>query len=318
MIGNELPLANMIMMQNELLFDWNILTFHNSVDGIRNFFEEANKTKVIVNKERGYPQSSISSKMMLDAFLNDADVCIPLDADEFLPFHSKSELEEFLRPFVSRYDFIEVPWRNCSAFPSPMASRVDNLKYAHSQSRVSKVIVFRSAFEKDNQLKLSQGNHLVSSSEHLEGIRVSDSFIIHIPFRSQLHYAKKMLQGAASMFEEKEHDLSDQWIDGAKKPFLSQAELNRESLDYGDIVCLEHSELLPQQMYLMDAKVYDESTEVISFNAVMEEYWSQIVKIFSTTSSSSLSSLEVKQLNRRLAKQRLTARVIRKFKSIRK
>lgn len=302
MIGNELPLAGLIMKQNNRLFDQSYLTFHNSFDGTRELFEKEPNTQVKVTDLAGYPQSTLTNGLLEQAFIEGADVCIPLDADEFLPFTDRKQLENFLEPYIANFDYLEISWRNCAPLEYPISGNLDNLKYAHPYSNIHKVFVFKSAFEKSQKLELSQGNHLISSNVELMGIHAKEAYLIHIPFRSQLHYAQKMLQGAAAMFDENEHDLSDQWIDGVKQPFLSQGDLIRIAFDYGEPICNTHEHLYEQYTIFEESDAFNHSAEIVSFNLVMQKYWSRIKSMFASVPDTSFSALEVKQLNRRLAK----------------
>lgn len=302
MIGNELSLAGLIMKQNNRLFDQSYLTFHNSFDGTRELFEKEPNTQVKVTNLAGYPQSTLTNGLLEQAFIEGADVCIPLDADEFLPFTDRKQLENFLEPYIANFDYLEISWRNCAPLEYPISGNLDNLKYAHPYSNIHKVFVFKSAFEKSQKLELSQGSHLISSNVELKGIHSMETYLIHVPFRSQLHYAQKMLQGAAVMFDENEHDLSDQWIDGAKRPFLSQGDLIRVALDYGEPICNAHEHLYDQNSSFEETDVFNDSLDIVSFNLVMQKYWDRINSMFASVQDTSFNALEIKQINRRLVK----------------
>lgn len=137
MIGNELSIAGLIKKQNIKLFDQSFLTFHNSFDGTRELFEQEPFTQVAVSSLTGYPQSTITTQMLRQAFAEGSDVCIPLDADEFLPFGNRKQFENFLEPYIEKYDYIEVSWRNCAPEAFPISNNLDNLKYAHPFSKVT-------------------------------------------------------------------------------------------------------------------------------------------------------------------------------------
>jgi hypothetical protein len=302
MIGNELSFAGLIMNQNVRFFDQNYLTFHNSFDGTLEQFEQEPNTQITISNLTGYPQSTLTSGLLGKAFIDGADVCIPLDADEFLPFKDRQQLENFLEPYIGNYDYLKISWRNCAPVEFPISPNLDNLKYAHPHSNIHKVFVFRSAFEKDEKLELSQGNHLIASKVELKGVHSRETYLIHIPFRSQLHYAQKVLQGAAVMFDENEHDLSDQWIDGAKQPFLTHEELMRVALDYGEPICKEHNHLYDQNRIFEKENIFQDSGDIISFNLVMQKYWSRINNMLASVPDTSFNALEIKQIKRRLAK----------------
>lgn len=316
MLGSELSLIPLIVQQNAILFDDSIITFHNSFDGSREILESEPSTRIRTTSLQGYPQSTISSQMLRDSFKAGADVCFPLDADEFLPFNDRLQLEDFLKPYIGKLDYLEIRWRNCAPTSFPISSKLDNLKYAHAYASVRKVIVFRSAFEKDENLELSQGNHLVKSKVELKGALADDEYLLHIPFRGQLHYARKMLQGAAVMFEEEKHDLSDQWIDGAQRPYISERELSEIAFDYGQTGCNEHAKLYDQTPIFGDATIFQESCEVISYNLVMEKYWNVISKMLAGVPSTSYSALQLKQLERRMTKFKVLNFVLARVREI--
>jgi hypothetical protein len=302
MIGNELSFSSIVRLHTENLFDQSYFTFHNSFDGTKECFDQTPNIKIRVSNEKGYPQATISNQMLREAFSSGADVCIPLDADEFLPFENQADLKQFLEKFLGKYDYILIPWRNCAPDQFPINSNFSNLKYSHEFSSVHKVIVFKSAFEKDPNLQLSQGNHLIRSQQNLKWKIAENCHLVHIPFRSQLHYARKMLQGASIMFEEKKHDLSDHWIDGAKKPFISNEELFEISMDYGEKSCTSHPlESWRTQGFILGAE-YFEQDEVITFNKVMAAHWEGISAMLGSVNKSDRTALEFAQLQRRLEK----------------
>lgn len=314
MLGSELSLIPLIVRQNAVLFDDIIVTFHNSIDGSREILESEPSTRIRTTSSQGYPQSTLTSQMLRDAFQAGADVCFPIDADEFLPFNERFQLEDFLKPYIEKFDYLEIRWRNCAPTSFPISSNLDNLKYAHPYASVRKVIVFRSAFEKDENLELSQGNHLVKSKVELKGVLVDGAYLLHIPFRGQLHYARKMLQGAAVMFEEEKHDLSDQWIDGAQRPYISEREVSEIAFDYGQFGCHGHTELYDQERIFGDATIFQASDELISYNLVMEKYWNTISKMLASVPSTSYSALQLKQLERRVTKFNVLNSVFAKIK----
>lgn len=318
MLGNEISLLPAFINHAEALFDSHSFVVHNSVDRTLEEMKVRFPASVAALNVDGYPQSTIMTQLMLEAFESGVDVVIPLDADEFLPFSSKDQLNEFLSENEA-VDVLELPWRNYSVKEFPLHKDMTNLVYSHPFSKVHKSIIFRSAFVKDSQIALTQGNHSLVTSKLLNVKKENEKFIIHVPIRDPLQYAQKNIHGASAYLQETTHDLSDDWVNGALDPFPKEDDLISMSLDYGNLKCLNsHISLNQIESYPWMSCGFDESKQKDSFLAVMNVDWHKLKDMYAHSDTDYISSLEMKILKQRLKKyeESYSFRVFRKMERI--
>ena len=301
MIGNELALADAIRKHSLKFFDHAYFAFQNSQDGTMSRISSHRNFEMTTVSAVGYPQSTVVSNLINQAFKDGADAVIPLDADEFLSNQDSIELKNYLTKFESKVDFILIPWRNLAPKQYPINKNFQDLYFAHNFSEVHKVIILKSAYEKGFEIEVSQGSHHLVNSNLYTGSKSNDVFIYHLPFRSQLHYSRKMLQGAAAMYRESNHDLSDDWINGAANAFISESELKNLAFDYGSTSCNVNHESIKVAELSIDAE-YSEILELKSFLETMPLYWRDVLRMFEKVPSTDYSALELKMIERRLRK----------------
>jgi hypothetical protein len=318
MLGNEISLLPAFVNHAEALFDSHSFVVHNSIDGTLEELKTRFPESVTALNVDGYPQSTVMTQLLLEAFDSGVDVVIPLDADEFLPFSSKDQFNEYIRE-IEAVDVLEVPWRNYSVKEFPLHKDMSNLVYSHQFSQVHKSIVFRSAFLKDPQIALTQGNHSLVTSKHLNVKREKKMFIIHIPIRDPLQYAQKNIHGASTYLRENTHDLSDDWVNAALDPFPRMDDLISKSLDYGNMKCLNGHEFLNEiESYSWMSCGFDESKQKDSFLAVMNTDWHKLKDMYSYEDTDHISRLEMKILLHRIMKyeKSYSFRMFRKIERI--
>jgi hypothetical protein len=318
MIGNEISLLPAFINHAESLFDSHSFVVHNALDGSFEKLVDRFPNSVSYLNSDGYPQSTVMTKLMTDAFESGVDVVIPLDADEFLPFSRKERLDEYIRSNDS-VDVLELPWRNFSVKSFPLDKDMMNLVYSHDFSKVYKSVIFKSAFLKDPMISLTQGNHSLISRKNLNIKRETKVFIIHVPIRDPLHYAQKNIHGASTYLHESSHDLSDDWVNGALEAFPGVDYLISKSLDYGDANCnKDHNSLKQIEFFSWMKNGFDEDKQKDSFLAVMNADWNKLRKMYSNSNYDETSSLEMKILKHRLMKyeKSLSFRVFRRIERI--
>ena len=315
MLGNEISLLPAFMNHAESLFDSQSFVVHNAVDGTLEALMERFPNSVSFINTEGYPQSTTMTKLMIEAFESGIDVVIPLDADEFLPFSRKAQLDEYFRK-SDTVDVLEVPWRNYSVKTFPLDKHMSNLIYSHDFSKVHKAIIYRSAFIKDPNLTLTQGNHSLVTQKHLNIKREDKHFIIHVPIRDPLQYAQKNIHGASTYLQERTHVLSDDWVNSALFPFPEMDELISKSLDYGNQMCIyDHTSLNQIESYTWMENGFDEAKQKESFLAVMNADWHKLKEMYSKSSHDDTSWIEVKILKQRIMRyeKSFSFRVFRKI-----
>jgi hypothetical protein len=315
MLNNEISLCDAFLGHAVLLFDRHLLACHNSIDGTFEKLSSRLPNSVVKMNSEGYPQSTVMTQLMIGAFEAGADVVIPLDADEFLPFSTREELNGFLQSHED-VDVLQVRWRNFTASKFPLDSKLSNLVFAHDYSAIHKSFVYRSAYLKDRTIELTQGNHDIKDSAKLKIKNESTSYIIHVPIRDPLHFAQKNIHGASSYLNESKHTLSDDWIAGALNPFPSEQDLIRLALDYGGLPCSnEHKNLrnIESKPWMLNG--FDQSKQKESFLMVMREDWPNIKKMYQQAGDGETSEIEVRILKQRIKniETSLVIRLILKF-----
>jgi hypothetical protein len=300
MLSNEISIAPAFISHAKFFFDMRSFAVHNGTDGT---FEELDKNfpgEVLPLEIDGHPQSSVMTKLMRGAFEFGADVVIPLDADEFLPFLDRSQLDDFLRSHQS-VDVLQIPWRNFAPLAFPLSNDMDNLVSAHNYSTVHKTIVFRSAFLKNKNIALNQGNHSIESDVKLRESKELQHFLIHIPIRDPLQYAQKNIHGASSYISEKVHTLSDDWINGSLLPFPSESDLLQIALDYGGKKCQsDHETFKPIVTLPWMKNGFDLSKQTDSYIKVMRQDWHKLLLMYRNAGDGQTSEIELRIMKQRI------------------
>ncbi len=202
MFANELPISDAFLDQVDEFADSSFFVAHNSNDGTLEQIRSRANSKIYdvkIQTESGYSQSRIMTSLMQQAFRNGADVVIPLDFDEFIPFDSRDALIDFLS--IKNIDVLYWYWRN--VWPSEFGNTEmfrQNFFYSHKKSNFTKSIIFKSAFMKDPEVRLSQGSHQVMSDLDLIQNWNNNHQLIHIPIHGYFHYTQKILTGAARVY----------------------------------------------------------------------------------------------------------------------
>lgn len=244
MFANEEHIAPHFVQQANKFFDFCLFARHRSADSTSTILSEAGYGIEIDLKSNGYPQAETMSELMKLAFDRGADLVAPLDFDEFLPFGSRADLEEYIAT-VNSSDAIYCHWQNLfsAEFHLPLDQRT--FWSAHERAEIRKIIVLRSAWEKDRDLALVQGNHAISSSANLSSVTAPWT-LLHVPINSQWQFAQKVFRGnaVAKRQQKVDRDFSGaHWMRASMNPFPAIKDLERLAFDYGEIECQLHSEL---------------------------------------------------------------------------
>jgi len=293
MFANELSFSNLFVNHSKTMFqDVNIIA-HNSFDGTFEKMQSAFGEKVKRSSLPGHPQSTLMTQLMNEAFEDGADVVFPLDFDEFLPFESGVELDSFLRKYQN-CDVLEIPWRNFGVESYPLKPGLENLIYYHDFSKVKKSVIFRSAWKKNSEITLVQGNHSLKELSGMKVFQADESYIIHIPVRDPLHFAQKNILGATAFLNEFKHALSDDWVRGALKPFPGEDSLIQQSLDYGATVCVNgHFDLKSETKFGWMTDGFSLQGQLNSFLSFMQEKWPEVREIYREPGSAGISAIEL-------------------------
>jgi len=198
MVRNEsLLIRNFIEQANEF-FDYLYILDHDSMDNTVDIISKrANQnTQLFFLKSTGYPQSEATTFFARKIFNEtDVDYLFLLDADEYLPFDNRQELEIFLLKHQSS-DVIDMYW--CNLSPADLNSNdvfSGNFSYSATSKINSKVVLSKSV-NKISNWQIVQGNHALVVDMNINMVTtISEQPLYHIPIQNMTQLYLKMLAG---------------------------------------------------------------------------------------------------------------------------
>jgi hypothetical protein len=243
MHANEYPVSRAFFAQAQQLFDFGFIISHNSYDNTVSNLPK--NCEHIFLESKGYPQSKVVSEFVKRAIIEvGADVVIPLDFDEFLPFKTKADLEEYLLSVPKEFDCIKINWQNLVPFEFSNREMFRNVfYYAHEKSQISKIIVFKDIIKSHPDFQISQGSHTVFSQSSVRFYIENNYRLLHIPIQGTFQFAQKVLLGASVVAEGKLGDQGDHWVRHSFEPFETTENLKNIAFDYGNPPCKFHKNI---------------------------------------------------------------------------
>jgi hypothetical protein len=216
------------------------------------------------------------TELLHRAFKSGADLVVPLDFDEFLPFENRKTFESYLKE-RGDIDVLEFKWRNIFFFFFLDPDMFSNKFYfGHEKSSFGKAFVFKRAFKKNADIKLSQGNHSLISQDIVK--EISSYQLLHLPIHSGEHFAQKILVGAAVVKEGNLVNEGVHWTNYSRTPVYPESELQLLAFDYGEEICESHE--IQQSDFLFS---YVKSTYLEAAKSALDSIlgnWEKIVKSF--------------------------------------
>ncbi|MGF6371294.1 hypothetical protein OKW40_004044 [Paraburkholderia sp. RAU6.4a] len=208
MMRNESPILGPFLDQADALFDRCIVLNHGSTDDSVSMVQARDDSKFSLYhlKAAGYPQSEVATFFAREAFLrNQSDFLFFLDCDEFLPFDSRVELEDFLSKHATA-DVMRLPWLNVC--PSTFdGGNIFSSTFVHQgpSSIFYKVILRKSVAEKSPNFEVQQGYHsiLAPGTDALQMVDCEDAYCIHIPIQSRVQFGFKLANGNNRLMRER-------------------------------------------------------------------------------------------------------------------
>jgi hypothetical protein len=277
MHANEYPVSQAFFSQAKLLFDFGFIISHNSYD--KTFTNLPGNCEHVFLESAGQPQSKVVSEFVKKAIIvKGADVVIPLDFDEFLPFKTKAELEEYLLNVPKEFDCIKINWRNLVPFEfSNKAMFRGDFYYAHENSQISKVIVFKDIVNSNPDFQISQGSHTVFSEGSIRFYIENNYRLLHVPIQGTFQFAQKVLLGASVVVEGKLGDQGDHWVRHSFEPFQTSENLKNIAFDYGKSPCKSHENIFESDFDFIHLES-DFIGEFESFAQSIRGNWTKISK----------------------------------------
>lgn len=159
----------------------------------------------------------------------DADIIIPLDADEFLlPFDKNMSVRKFLQTMSSEH-VITLPWyihrlKNINNVSDEFILNLPAIRTSNP-NKMSKIMVGKGILQRNKNMSLRQGNHSLqddgNSSKVIDIIRSEYLYLAHFNIRSEEQYLSKIIVGALADIAKFSMDTcagaAAEWRNGLKK-----------------------------------------------------------------------------------------------------
>ena len=245
MVKNESDVIRDCCGHLSALFDTVIIIDHRSTDGTKDYLVELeklnNKFHIYHLTEPGYYQSQVITWIVknLEACTS-ADWVFLIDADEVLPFLSRSEFEQVLDKYESS-PIIKMSWKNL--IPEEYSSNaIMGRPYLEPKaSTIFHKIAYQPSLIPVSDFIIAQGNHAVLAGGYGKELPSVPVFnLYHVPIRSRNQLGFKIFQGTAAyskMGEERNELLGSHWFDISRhidKYGMSDELLNGLALRYGE------------------------------------------------------------------------------------
>ena len=245
MVKNESDVIRDCCGHLSALFDTVIIIDHRSTDGTKDYLVELeklnNKFHIYHLTEPGYYQSQVMTWIVknLEACTS-ADWVFLIDADEVLPFLSRSEFEQVLDKYESS-PIIKMSWKNL--IPEEYSSNaIMGRPYLEPKaSTIFHKIAYQPSLIPVSDFIIAQGNHAVLAGGYGKELPSVPVFnLYHVPIRSRNQLGFKIFQGTAAyskMGEERNELLGSHWFDISRhidKYGMSDELLNGLALRYGE------------------------------------------------------------------------------------
>jgi hypothetical protein len=237
--------------------------------------------------------------LLQHAFSESADVVCILDADEFLPFNTQQEFKNYLKKQTD-CDGLKLSWKNVVPGELEGDQFAGKFLCAHEKTVTEKIMVFRSAFDKDPLLTVSQGNHDLISDINFRIYRDLNTKIIHVPVRSFFQFAKKAILGGVASAAKNNPVVSDDWVSSAKFPFRKSVDLVQLGADYSQQRCDSHILRTVDDVPKALRSINPRQFESHNFENVITSFWSQYLDAVATAGTSNLSEIDIALLQSRL------------------
>lgn len=201
MIKNEKNIIETFAAHGLAMFDRVIFVDHRSTDGtgayLRSLAEAHPQVEYFKFDEAGYYQSEVMTWIVKNIVGPVYDGWIFfLDADEYLPFLSRTEFEEELAKYAS-FPLISMPWLNLV----PVNMETDQVKggvfLKPPKTAIHHKIAFQPGFIPFDEYVVAQGNHaLLIGDLHQQIFPAEEAFpIYHLPIRTKQQLRDKIQHG---------------------------------------------------------------------------------------------------------------------------
>lgn len=225
MVKNEVDIIESFIRYHAEFVDQFLIVDNGSSDGtleiLQQLQNEGINLEIIIKDHSEYKQTEVMTQLMYQAVSQyQADIVIPLDADEFLTTDISNDMRQGLEALATYCNYFKMMWQ--TYLPLELKYKndkfiFDRFEYRASDrmERLGKIILSRKLIEKKHPV-LSMGNHGVdyeSGELTPDAIFVSDIKIKHFPIRSVNQMKSKVLVGwiNSESKKNKREDESSHW-----------------------------------------------------------------------------------------------------------
>lgn len=209
MVKNEEDIIESFIRYTLTYADVILVVNHNSDDSTGEILEKLQQEGLPIYVELftdpRHLQAEIMTKLMYLALEQyDADIIIPLDADEFLlPFDKKMSVRKFLQRMSNEY-VMTLPWyihrlKNINNVSNEFILNLPAIRTSNPH-KMLKIMVGKVFLQRNKNMSLRQGNHSLqddgNSSKVIDTIRSEYLYLAHFNIRSEEQYLSKIIVGA--------------------------------------------------------------------------------------------------------------------------
>lgn len=246
MVKNEEDIIESFIRYTLTFCDEILVVNHNSDDSTGEILEKLQHEGLPIHVEifldPRHLQSEIMTNLMYIAMEQyDADVIIPLDADEFLlPFDKNMSVRKLLQT-MSINTVTTLPWyihrfKNINNTSDEFILNLPAVRVSNPD-KMSKIIVGKGFLQKNKKMSLRQGNHSLqeegNTSKIIDTIHSDELYLAHFNIRSEEQYLSKIIVGALADIAKFSIDTcsAPEWRNGLneyiEKGFLNIPDVNR-------------------------------------------------------------------------------------------
>lgn len=234
MVKNEEDIIESFIRYTLTYADVILVVNHNSDDSTGEILEKLQQEGLPIYVELfvdpRHLQAEVMTKLMYLALEQyDADIIIPLDADEFLlPFDKKMSVRKFLQTMSNKH-VITLPWyihrlKNINNVSDEFILNLPAIRTSNP-NKMSKIMVGKVFLQRNKNMSLRQGNHSLqddgNSSKVIDTIRSEYLYLAHFNIRSEEQYLSKIIVGALADIAKFSMDTcagaATEWRNGLKK-----------------------------------------------------------------------------------------------------
>lgn len=209
MVKNEEDIIESFIRYTLTYADVILVVNHNSDDSTGEILEKLQQEGLPIYVELftdpRHLQAEVMTKLMYLAIEQyDADIIIPLDADEFLlPFDKKMSVRKFLQT-MSNENLITLPWyihrfKNINNTNGEFILNLPAIRESNP-NKMSKIMVGRGFLQKNKKMTIRQGNHSLqdegNTGKIIDTTRSEYLYLAHFNIRSKEQFLSKIIVGA--------------------------------------------------------------------------------------------------------------------------